>query len=252
MSRTPKPLEKRRSLLLIPNGPRLPRIRKRLSPRAERPDHPFAGFKLARPVLSADGARTGFVGLTLGSGTVYGVVAEASCVWNSKHVPPRRRCGCGFYCLHAVAEARALGCATANRSALLLEVTAAGQYIRYERGLRYSRQRIRKIMDSWCDCGRAGTALIDAGTGLVGWRHLTPVCERCVAGRPALRLAEFAALLDGDVIVEPAPAAAVTGDAGSADAGPRIAESPIAVLTAEIALLHARLDDLQSRFERGR
>jgi len=27
-------------------------------------------------------------------------------------------------------------------------------------------------------------------------------------------------------------------------------ESPIAILTAEIALLHARLDDLQSRMER--
>jgi hypothetical protein len=39
---------------------------------------------------------------------------------------------------------------------------------------------------------------------------------------------------------------------GPADAQPRIEESPIAVLTAEIALLHARLDDLQSRFERGR
>jgi len=28
-------------------------------------------------------------------------------------------------------------------------------------------------------------------------------------------------------------------------------ESPIAILTAEIALLHARLDDLQSRLDRG-
>jgi hypothetical protein len=28
-------------------------------------------------------------------------------------------------------------------------------------------------------------------------------------------------------------------------------ESPIAVLTAEIALLHARLDDLQTRLDRG-
>ena len=37
--------------------------------------------------------------------------------------------------------------------------------------------------------------------------------------------------------------AGVTSEAGSAD-------SPIAILTAEIALLHARLDDLQSRMGR--
>jgi hypothetical protein len=221
----------------------------------ERPDKPFTGFKLARAVLSADGSGAAFTGLTLGASQVYGVVAEASCVWNRHHVPPRRWCGCGFYCLHTLADARALGCDTENRSALLLEVTAAGQYIRYERGLRYSRQRIRVIRGSWCGCGRPGTALTDAGTGLVGWRHQTPVCDYCAAehpGRLALRMADFAARLDGQVLVEPAPAVAESADAPSADAQSRILESPIAVLTAEIALLHARLDDLQSRFERGR
>jgi hypothetical protein len=220
----------------------------------ERPDKPFTGFKLARPVLSADGTGAAFTGLTLGASRVYGVVAEASCVWNQRHVPPRRWCGCGFYCLHTLADARALSCDTENRSALLVEVTAAGQYIRYERGLRYSRQRIRVIRGSWCGCGRPGSALTDAGTGLVGWRHLTPVCDQCAAerpGRPALRMAGFAARLDGQVLVEPVPAAPGSGDAWSADVQPRISEAPIAVLTAEIALLHARLDDLQSRFERG-
>jgi len=237
------------SLFLIRNGCPLLRSRNRLSPQAdqERPGKPFTGYKLARAVLSADGTLAGFAGLTLGSGQVYGVVGEATCVWNSKHVPPRRWCGCGFYCLHALADARALGCATENRSALILEVTASGQYLRYERGLRYSRQRVRAIRDCWCGCGRQGTSLADAGTGLVGWRHQVPVCERCAAGRPALRMAEFAELLDGVVLVEPAPAVA-----GPGEAQPRIEESPIAVLTAEIALLHARLDDLQSRFERGR
>jgi hypothetical protein len=221
----------------------------------ERPDKPFTGFKLARPVLSADGTGAGFTGLTIGASQVYGVVAEAACVWNQRHVPPRRWCGCGFYCLHSLADARALGCATENRSALLLEVTAAGRYIRYERGLRYSRQRVRVIRSTWCGCGRPGISLADAGTGLVGWRHLTPVCDQCAQQRPArpvLRLDEFAGLLDGPVLAEPAPAAAGSADTRSADAGTRIAESPIAVLTAEIALLHARLDDLQSRFERGR
>jgi hypothetical protein len=236
---------------------------------AERPDKPFTGFKLARAVLSADAGSAGFAGLTIGADQVYGPVAEASCVWNPRHAPPRRWCGCGFYCLHALADARSLGCATENRSALLLEVAAAGRYIRYERGLRYSRQRVRSIKHAWCGCGRAGTALADAGSGLVGWRHLDPVCERCAAGRPVLRMAEFATLVGGHVSVEPVPAVAGAGAMGVAgwpDAGPagtgsagtgsantaeRIAESPIAVLTAEIALLHARLDDLQARFERG-
>lgn len=213
----------------------------------ERPDRPFNGFKLARAVLSADGTTAGFAGLTLGADLVYGAVGEARCVWNHRHVPPRRWCGCGFYCLHAISDARSLACVTANRTALLLEVTASGRYIRYESGLRYSRQRVRSIRDSWCACGHPGTSLTDAGTGLVGWRHLAPVCQHCVAGRPSLRMTEFAARLGGSVLVEPAPAVVGSADAGSADAEPRVSESPIAVLTAEIALLHARLDDLQSR-----
>ena len=219
--------------------------------RDERPDRPFTGYKLARAVLSADGAGAGFAGLSLGASRVYGVTADADCVWNGRHEPPRRRCGCGFYCLHALSDARALGCATANRSALLIEVAASGRYIRYERGLRYSRQRVRAIRDSWCGCGNPGIALTDAGSGLVGWRHLAPVCGQCAAGRPALNLARFAALLDGTVRVELSgrPTAAGTGP-GATDAAAAAAESPIAVLSAEIALLHARLDDLQSRLDR--
>ncbi len=221
------------------------------SVRGERPERPFTGYKLAQAVVSADGARTGFAGLTLGSSQVYGVTADAACVWNGRHRPPRRWCGCGFYCLHELSDARALGCATANRSALLLEVTASGRYIRYERGLRYSRQRIRVIADSRCGCGRPGTALADAGTGLVGWRHLTPVCGQCAAGRPVLSMAGFAARLDGPVLVAPALTAAGTGPSAAAPAGAAAAEeSPFAVLSAEIALLHARLDDLQARLGR--
>jgi len=240
----------------------------------ERPEQPFTGFKLAHAVLSADGATTAFAGLTIGATRVYGVSADAACVWNSRHATPRRWCGCGFYCLHELTDARSLGCATENRSALLIEVTASGRYIRYERGLRYSRQRVRVIWDSWCACGRYGAALADAGSGLIGWRHMTPVCGLCAAGRPVLRLAEFAAKLDGPVRVEPPPASAGPVTAGPVTAGPatagpvtagtvtagtvtadtadadaRYAESPIAVLTAEIALLHARLDDLQSRLD---
>jgi hypothetical protein len=210
-----------------------------------RPDRPFTGFKLARAVLSADGAAAAFAGITLGASEAYGAVAEASCVWNARHMPPRRWCGCGFYCLHSLADAQGLGCATENRSALLLEVAAAGRYIRYERGLRYSTQRVRVIRESRCGCGQPGTGLTDAGTGIVGWRHLTPVCDRCAtATPPVLSMAQFAARLDGPVRVISQPAAAGAPAQASASA-----ESPIAVLNAEIALLHARLDDLQARLE---
>jgi len=252
--------------------------------RDERPDRPFTGYKLAHAVLSADGTRAAFAGLTLGATRVYGVAAEAECVWSRRHAPPRRWCGCGFYCLHDLADARSLACATENRSALLLEVTASGQYIRYERGLRSGRQRVRAILDAQCACGRPGTALADAGSGLVGWRHLAPVCAGCMAGRPTLTLAGFTDRLDGRVRVAPllsgaplaasgspggsvpggplpfAPVPAGTAPAGTASAGTASAdtvpaghgESPLAVLSAEIALLHARLDDLQSRLDRPR
>ena len=222
-------------------------------PGAERPDRPFTGYKLARAVLSADGAKAAFAGLTLGAESVYGVTADAQCVWSPRHAPPRRWCGCGFYCLHELSDARALGCATENRSALLLEVAASGRYIRYERGLRYSRQRVRVISESWCGCGNPATALADAGSGLVGWRHLTPMCDRCTGARRALTLAAFAALLDGKVRVEAPP---VSGDLAPGEPAPgepasgQPDQSPYAVLAAEIALLHARLDDLQSRLDR--
>ena len=222
--------------------------------RGERPARPFTGYKLAHAVVSADGARTGFAGLTLGAARVYGVTGDAGCVWNRRHAPPRRWCGCGFYCLHDLADAQSLACATENRSALVLEVAASGRYIRYERGLRYSRQRVRSILDARCGCGAPAAALTDAGSGLVGWRHLAPVCGACARG-PALTVRDFAARLDGPVSIAPllSAATAATGTAAGPDTGGDAtglaAESPIAVLTAEIALLHARLDDLQSRLD---
>lgn len=236
----------------------------RRTPHDERPECAFTGYKLAHAVLSADGTRAGFAGLTLGADQVYGAAGEAACVWNTRHAPPRKWCGCGFYCLHELNDARALGCATENRSAVLIEVAAAGRYIRYERGLRYSRQRVRMIRESQCGCGRPGTGLADAGTGLVGWRHLTPVCGRCSASRPPiLSMGHFAALLDPSVRVALAltgefPAGTGTGSVSVSVSGtdrlgrplpPGAGEPPFAVLSAEIALLHARLDDIQSRLD---
>ena len=229
--------------------------------KGERPDRPFTGYKLAHAVLSADGARTGFAGLTLGATRVYGAVADACCVWNRRHAPPRRWCGCGFYCLHDLADARSLGCATENRPALLLEVAASGQYIRYERGLRYSRQRVRAVLDAQCLCGRPGAGLADAGSGLIGWRHLAPVCGGCPAGqagahpgglhRPPRRSRPRREPAVGHLAGRQRPGPGRPGPPAERDlALSRAAESPIAVLTAEIALLHARLDDLQSRLDK--
>jgi hypothetical protein len=129
-------------------------------------------------------------------------------------------------------------------------VAASGRYIRYERGLRYSRQRIRAIKQAWCACGRPGVALADAGSGLVGWRHLAPACDQCVAGRPTLTLREFVARLDGRVRIDEGPdgMAHLPGMAAPTEVTAD-AEQPFAVLTAEIALLHARLDNLQARLD---
>jgi hypothetical protein len=213
----------------------------------ERPDRPFPGFKLAHAVLAADAGRAGFTGLSMGAQRVYGATAEASCVWSQRHAPPRRRCSCGFYCLNSLAEARALSCATENRDAVLLEVVASGRFIRYERGLRYSRQRVRAVRVGPCGCGRPARGLADAGRGLVGWRGLMPACAACGARRRLITFGSFAARLGGQIPVTP--------DEGAADwpgqAGDGLPDAAaIAALGAEIALVHARLDHLQTRFSR--
>ena len=174
----------------------------------ERPDRPFAGFKLAHAVLAADAGRAGFTGLSMGAQRVYGATAEASCVWSQRHAPPRRRCSCGFYCLNSLAEARALSCATENRDAVLLEVVASGRFIRYERGLRYSRQRVRAVRVGPCGCGRQARGLADAGRGLVGWRGLMPACAACGARRRLITFGGFAARLGGQIPVTPDEGAA--------------------------------------------
>jgi hypothetical protein len=224
----------------------------------ERPDRPYTGFKLAHAVLAAGDGRAGFAGLSIGAQRVYGTVAEASCVWSRRHCPPKRRCGCGFYCLHSLAEARALSCATANRAAVLLEVVASGRFIRYERGLRYSRQRVRAVRVGPCGCGRPAAGLTDAGRGLVGWRQLTPSCAACAAPRYLVTFASLAARLGGlvpvDVDEDPAgrpgevPGVPARPGGPSPD-GPADAEA-IAALGAEIALVHARLDHVQAQLSR--
>jgi hypothetical protein len=222
--------------------------------RRERPGHPFTGYKLAHAVLSADGGRAGFAGLSIGARRVYGVTAEASCVWSRRHTPPVRRCGCGFYCLTAVADATALGCATENRAAVLLEVAASGRFIRYDRGLRYSRQRVRAVRVGRCGCGSLAGGLLDDGRGFAGWRCLAPACQACAAGRPFLALGGFGAALERPVPVTAGewgglPVAGAAGGTGGPWPG-QPDQAGVATLSAEIALVHARLDELQARLSR--
>lgn len=219
---------------------------------AEHPDRPYQGFKLAHAVTAVDGGQAGFTGLSIGAHLVYGTAAEATCVWR-RHAPPRRRCGCGFYCLNSLAEARALACATENRAAVLLEVVASGHFIRYDRGLRYSRQRVRAVRVGRCACGRAAAVLADAGRGLRGWRLLQPACAECAASRAVVTFGGFGQRLGGGVPVIPDDVAGGPEAVPVAPpALPAVLPDPaaIAALGAEIALVHARLDHLQAKLRR--
>jgi hypothetical protein len=224
----------------------------------EHPGRPFTGFKLAHAALAAEDGRAGFNGLSIGAQGVYGTIAQASCIWNRRHAPPRRLCGCGFYCLTSLAEARALSCATANRAAVLLEVVASGRFIRYERGLRYSAQRVRSVRVGLCGCGRPATGLVDAGRGVVGWRCLMPSCAACTAHRCLVTFDNFADRLGGLVPVIPdegaaswpGPLTAAPARLGVPSGDDLPNAGAVAALGAEIALVHARLDHLQAQLSR--
>jgi len=190
-------------------------------------------------MLSADGTRIGFSGVTVGRGHVYRVVDDAVCVQGGRHNCPSRWCDCGFYCFHDVEAARDLACDPEHRDAVLLQVAASGRYRRYERGVRYARQRVRSVQIGRCGCGRAATGFADSGSGSVGWRRLVQSCAACVGTRPRLDLATFAQLAGSGVTVS-----------GIAPPGePEDSAGLVAVLSAEMSLLQARLDDLQARLE---
>jgi len=216
------------------------------SPR-EHSDEPLPGFKLAYPMLAADGRSCGFSGVTLGRAHVYRAVDDALCAHGSRHACPSRWCDCGFYCFHDIGAARDLACEPDHRSAVLLEVYASGRYRRYERGLRYARQRVRSVRIGRCECGRPADLLADSGAGAVGWRKLLPVCAHCAADRPTLtplRFGELAGVVD--VIMDGA-----AGAPPGADPAPAPAEDPgaVALLSAEVAVLHARLDEALTRLD---
>ncbi|MFB7596986.1 hypothetical protein [Streptomyces sp. NPDC056160] len=229
----------------------------------ERPTEPPTGYKIAHPVLSQDGTRAGFTGVSLGGALPYGVVADAGCVYGRRHRPPARLCDCGFHCVHERVVAEELLCTAEHRAAVLLEVSVLGSYIRFERGYRYARQRVRTMTVGPCACGAPAVALADAGWGRPGRRALAAACGGCASGRTAVTLAGFARLAgDGLRVVAGAPpagappVAAVTGGAPAPPSAPAGAgELGLPELAAEAALLQARLDWFQTQLallgERG-
>jgi hypothetical protein len=240
-------------------------------------------------MVSADGTRAGFAGVTLGRASVYGVVSDAECAQGGRHRCPSRWCDCGFYCVHTLADAQALACDPDYRYAVLLDIVASGRYIRYERGLRYARQRVTAVRVGRCACGHAARVFVETGSGTVGWRRLVAVCADCAGSRPTIGFDGFSRLLSGvpvrpdqdgrvpgvrrestvgtsrDPAAGPAtapPSAARQRPAATPDhavpapasAGPEMSEVPpealVPLLTAEVALLQARLDEVQRQLAR--
>ena len=243
----------------------------------ERPTEPLRGFKLAHPMVSADGTRAGFGGVTLGRASVYGVVADAECAQGGRHQSPSRWCDCGFYCVHTLDDARGLACDPDYRYAVLLEVNASGRFMRYERGLRYGKQRVTTVRVGRCGCGHAATVFVETGAGSVGWRRVVAVCPACAGPRPGLPLAGLSRLLGGVPVVQDdtarpydpvrpydlsteSTAASAATSAGAARSAPSPGTAPaldsvahaelVPVLTAEVALLQARLDEVQRQLVR--
>ncbi|MBT2417701.1 hypothetical protein J7F01_14235 [Streptomyces sp. ISL-22] len=211
----------------------------------EHPTEPPTGYKIAHPVLSQDGTRTAFTGVSLGGALPYGVLADASCVYGLRHRAPHRRCDCGFHCVHDRAAAEALLCTAEHRAAVLLDVTVLGRYIRFERGFRYARQRVRTATVGPCACGTGAAALADAGWGRPGWRALAPSCAGCLRGRTSVSLAGFARLAgEGLRVVAGEGAAVAVAGLGHAE------KLGVPELTAEAALLQARLDWFQAQLAR--
>jgi hypothetical protein len=210
----------------------------------ERPVEPPTGYKIAHPMLSQDGTRAGFTGVSLGGALPYGVLDEARCVYGRRHRAPARRCDCGFHCVHDRASAEALLCTAEHRAAVLLEVSVLGAYIRFELGYRYARQRVRTATVGPCTCGAAAVALADAGWGRPGWCALAASCAGCVRGRLSLTPATFARLAGERLGVRAAPGGGelMTGAPAQPPGSLGVPE-----LVAEAALLQARLDWFQSQ-----
>lgn len=217
-------------------------------------------------MVSANGTRAGFGGVTLGRTSVYGLIADAVCAQGGRHHCPSRWCDCGFYCVHTLDDARALACDPDYRYTVLLDVAASGRFVRYERGLRYAHQRVTSVRVGRCTCGERARVLVEAGGATVGWRRLVPVCPGCAGTRPVLSFGAFSRLLAGVPVrtdpderpgepphTPPGPTPSIPrqpGAAESPDMSGVPAEALVPLLTAEVALLQARLDEVQRQLSR--
>lgn len=76
----------------------------------------------------------------------------------------------------------------------------------------------------------------------MGWRKLLPVCSTCAGNRPPLTLEHFGRLAGVPVHRDDRAVAFTTG---AQAAGPEM----VPLLSAEVALLHARLDELQTQLD---
>jgi hypothetical protein len=219
----------------------------------EKPAAPLPGYKLARPMISADGGQAGFTGITIGRASVYGVTSDAECAQGAQHKSPSRWCDCGFYCLHSLDDARALGFDPDYRYAVILEIVASGRFMRYERGLRYGRQRVVAVRVGDCGCGGPATGFVRAALVRAGWHRLAGVCAACAGGRPVVTFGEFSRLLGGPPVT-PDRVAGQPWDRPEEPAAPPPGqadrEALVPLLAAEVALLQARLDELQRQLAR--
>lgn len=144
-----------------------------------------------------------------------------------------------------------MACEGQYRSTVLLEVEVTGRFIRYEHGFRYSKQRVLAVHVNRCLCGRPATVFVDSGAGVTGWLQLQPCCLRCSAPKETITLAMFRTLL-GDpsphmVAAPPETSEPVGCAAGAADTE---AARSLNILSAEVALLQARVDNLQAQVSR--
>lgn len=255
----------------------------------ERPATSLRGHKLAHPMVSSDGTRVGFGGVTLGRANVYGVIADAECAQGGRHRSPSRWCDCGFYCVRTLDDARVLAYDPDYRYAVLLDVVVSGRYMRYERGLRYARQRVTAVRVGRCACGLRARVFVETSAGTAGWRRLVAVCATCAGARAVLSFGWLSRMLSGVPVSsdtgggamraeEPDAMAGLDGSAGAGDSPaaqsatpPAVESSPmpapsrvgepvemsevpidalVPLLTAEVTLLQARLDEVQRQLAR--
>ncbi|MEU4203274.1 hypothetical protein AB0F64_25485 [Streptomyces sp. NPDC026294] len=156
--------------------------------------------------------------------------------------------------MHTFDQALALACAGEHRRAVLLEVTVLGAYIRFERGMRYERQRVRVARVGACACGRMPCAFADAGWGRTGWRVLTAVCAECAARRGRTAFASWTAVSFAEFVrCGGGPLRIVAGGEPGEPEGKEEAVSEVRSvpeLAAEASLMQARLDWLQRELAR--